>query len=89
MEGQVKDMDNILASKMVKIPVDNKEKVNSQFSIKDYAIAFIYGMGITQRERFKKMLEQGYECGKSVALNYGIEYEPFIEEVKRLLDVEV
>ena len=61
---------------------------SGNYSITDYAISFIYGMGTTQRERFKKMLEQGIRCGESVALNYGVDYDDLINEVKRILDVE-
>lgn len=87
-EGQEKDMVNTV----MKVPIE-KSKANSiplktQYSIEDYAITFVYGMGKTQRERFKKMLEQGITCGESVAYNYGIEYKPFIVEVKRILKVE-
>lgn len=89
MEGQVKDMDNILTSKMADMPIDKKENSNGKFTITDYAIAFIYGMSTGQRERFKKMLEQGYECGKSIANNYDVDYDKFIKEVRRLLNVEV
>ena len=60
---------------------------NGNYSIKDYATAFINGMGEVQRNRFKKMLENGIQCGLSVAYNYGIEYEPFIEEVKKQMEV--
>jgi len=81
MEGLVKDMDKSLASE--------KEIITTKYKIEDYAITFIYGMGQTQRDRFKQMLEQGYECGKSVAANYKIDYDDFIKEVKKLLKVEV
>ena len=63
------------------------ENNNGKYSIKDYATAFINGMGEVQRNRFKKMLENGIQCGLSVAYNYGIEYEPFIEEVKKQMEV--
>ena len=78
---------------VMKLPIEktqnNTIKLKTQYSIEDYAITFIYGMGKTQRERFKKMLEQGLTCGESIAYNYGIEYKPFISEVKRILKVEV
>lgn len=61
---------------------------NGKFSIEDYAITFVYGMGKPQRERFKKMLEQGIKCGESVAYNYGIDYDELMTEVKRILKVE-
>ena len=60
----------------------------SNFSIEDYAITFVYGMGKTQRDRFKKMLEQNIKCGESVAYNYGVDYGDLISEVKRILKVE-
>jgi hypothetical protein len=58
------------------------------YTITDYAVTFIYGMSKTQRERFKKMLEQGYTCGESIADNYGVDCKLFIEEVKKILNVE-
>lgn len=60
----------------------------SNFTIEDYAITFVYGMGKTQRDRFKKMLEQNIKCGESVAYNYGVNYDDLISEVKRILKVE-
>jgi hypothetical protein len=72
---------------------DNFKKVipksNGNFTIQDYANAFIQGMGETQKNRFKKMLENNIECGMSVAENYGIDYKEFIEEVKKQLKVGV
>ena len=66
-----------------------KSTNNGKFNTEDYAIAFIYGMSKTQRDRFKKMLEQGIRCGESVALNYGVDYNELMNEVKRILKVEV
>jgi len=81
-----------MVNTVMQIPME-KSKSNSlvlknQYSTEDYAITFVYGMGKNQRERFKQMLEQGITCGESVAYNYGIEFEPFIAEVKRILKVE-
>ncbi len=60
---------------------------NTNYTIEEYAKAFINGMGETQRNRFKKMLENGIKCGMSVADNYGINYDEFIEEVKKQMGV--
>ena len=70
----------------------NREKLNNSinnynYSIQDYVTAFINGMGETQRIRFKRMLENGIKCGVSVADNYGIDYDKFIEEVKKQMEV--
>lgn len=67
----------------------NNIKTNSDYSIQEYAIAFIYGMSENQKDRFKKMLENNIECGMSVAKSYGVDYSDFIEEVKKQLKVEV
>lgn len=67
--------------------VENKPKVNA--SITEYAVAFIEGMSDTQLNRFKKMLENGIQCGMSVARSYNIDYDKFINEVKRILKVGV
>jgi hypothetical protein len=71
---------------------DNYKKVipksNGNYTIQDYANAFIQGMGETQKTRFKKMLENNIECGMSVAENYGIDYNEFIEEVRKQLGLE-
>lgn len=58
------------------------------YSIKDYAYAFITGMDKVQCMRFKKMLENGIECGKSVSESYGVDYDDFIKEVKKQLEVD-
>ena len=60
---------------------------NTNYTIEEYAKAFINGMGETQRNRFKKMLENGIKCGMSVSDNYGINYDEFIEEVKKQMGV--
>lgn len=62
---------------------------SDNFTISDYANSFLFGMSSTQRDRFKRMLENNIECGMSVALNYGIDYGKFIQEVKNKLNVEV
>lgn len=58
------------------------------FTVTDYAISFVYGMGTEQRKRFKQMLDNGISCGKSVAMNYGVNYDELMTEVKRILNVE-
>ena len=78
-----------MTSAFSKINEEKSKNTNGKYSIQDYAISFIYGMGNTQRERFKKMLQHGIKCGESVALNYGVDYNDLINEVKRILDVEV
>ena len=60
---------------------------NTNYTIEEYAKAFINGIGETQRNRFKKMLENGIKCGMSVSDNYGINYDEFIEEVKKQMGV--
>lgn len=57
------------------------------YTVAEYAKAFIDGMGDTQKSRFKKMLENNIKCGQSVADNYGINYDEFIEEVKKQMEV--
>lgn len=73
---------------MVNSILTNTPTNKTNFSIEDYAITFVYGMGKTQRDRFKKMLEQNIKCGESVAYNYGVNYDDLIKEVKRILKVE-
>ena len=63
------------------------EPIKANYTIQDYARAFIDGMGETQRNRFRKMLENGIKCGMSVADNYGVDYEQFIQEVKKQMEV--
>lgn len=89
-EEMEKDMDSTL---LMQMPVEKSTKKivpnsNGQFSIEDYAIAFVYGMGKKQRDRFKKMLEHNIKCGESVAYSYGVDYDQLINEVKRILKVE-
>lgn len=59
------------------------------YTIQDYAASFVYGMGETQRNRFKEMLKNNIQCGISVAKSYGVDYTDFINNVKKLLKVEV
>lgn len=85
-----KDMEEV-GRDMANTSLINVEKSNNngKFTIEDYAIAFVYGMGKPQRARFKRMLELGVKCGESVALNYGVDYTELMTEVKRILKVEV
>lgn len=76
----------------MKIPTLYRENLETPinkgiYSIKDYVAAFLSGMGETQRNRFKKMLENGIKCGMSVADNYGVDYTEFITEVKKQMGV--
>lgn len=85
-----KDMANI-ENNLVKTPIDiksDKPMKNGKFSIEDYAITFVYGMGKAQRDRFKQMLEQGIKCGESIALSYGVDYDQLMNEIKRILNVK-
>lgn len=66
----------------------NVEDEKRKYTVEDYALSFILGMGVSQRNRFKKMLEQGIKCGESVAINYGVDYDDLMKEVKRILKVE-
>ena len=66
-----------------------KKEINGNTTIEEYALAFIDGMSENHKNRFKKMLENNIECGMSVAENYGIDYDKFIKEVKKILNVEV
>ena len=85
MINRLIDMNHIIS-----IPKENKiSQINENATVQDYAIAFINGLSDTQRERFKKMLENKIECGISVAKSYGIDYNKFITEVKKLLKVDV
>jgi len=46
---------------------------------------FVNGMGATQRERFKTMLQNGIKCGESFAKSYGVPAEEFILEVRKII----
>jgi len=78
-----------MVNSFTKVNEEKSKKLNGIYTVEDYAIAFVYGMGKSQRERFKNMLQQGIKCGESVALNYGIDYNDLMQEVKRILNVEV
>ena len=77
-------MEPIIGAEVVEQPV-----LSTNPTIKEYAIAFINGMGETQKNRFKKMLENGINCGMSIADNYGVDYDDFITEVKKQMGVMV
>ena len=63
------------------------EPIAVNYSVKDYANSFINGMSDVQKNRFRKMLQNGIRCGVSVANNYGVNYDEFINEVKNQLGV--
>ena len=93
MEGMVRMINRLINMSVPSIntisgnvdPV--KPAKNGIFTMEQYAKAFINGMGETQKERFKKMLENDIKCGMSVADNYGIDYDEFITEVKKQMEV--
>ena len=60
---------------------------SKKYTAEDYAISFLNGLSNTQRNRFKAMLENNIECGQSVAKSYGIDYDIFINAVKKILFV--
>ena len=64
------------------------EPIKTNYSIQDYAKSFINGMEKTQLKRFKQMLENGINSGMSIAKNYGIDYDKFILEVKKELNIK-
>lgn len=81
-----------MINRLINMDVHINENIPNQIksvegSIQDYAISFLTGMSETQRNRFKKMLENNIECGMSVAKSYGIDYPSFITEVKKILKV--
>lgn len=61
---------------------------SSEYSIQEYVAAFLSGLGETQRNRFKQMLQIGIQSGMSIAKSYGIDYDDFITEVKKQLKME-
>lgn len=82
-----------MINRLIELP---KPKVNKNlpvlytgdYTISDYAQAFISGLSPAQKTRFKEMLKNKIECGMSVAQSYGIDYKEFIKEVKKQLGVE-
>lgn len=74
---------------MAKVFLTAEKDKKSNYTIEDYALSFVSGMSNTQRKRFKQMLEQGIKCGECIALNYGVNYDDLMNEVKRVLKVEV
>ena len=46
---------------------------------------FVNSMGEVQRERFKLMLQNGAECGESIAKSYGVPLKDFISEVQKII----
>ena len=92
MEGMVKMVNRLINMNIAPIKevksILVKPMQNGTFTIQEYAKAFIDGMSEAQKARFKKMLENGIKCGLSVADNYGIDYDEFIEEVKKQMEVK-
>jgi len=62
-------------------------KINKDTStaVQNCAKLFVSGMGDAQRERFKIMLQNGIQCGESIAKSYGVPLEDFITEIKKLI----
>lgn len=82
-------MINRLINMDFKIPTHNEIiSSNGKYTISQYATIFLNGLGETQKERFKKMLQNGIKSGMSVADSYGIDYEQFIKEVKSQLNIK-
>lgn len=84
-------MINRLIDMNINLQDTNKNKIlhGGDYTTEEYVVAFIEGMSTTQKQRFKKMLENNIESGMSVAKNYGLDYKEFIKEVKKQLKVEV
>lgn len=80
-------MINRLIDMDIKVLNPTKLTNNGKYSIEEYAYIFLEGLGKTQKDRFKQMLENGIKSGMSVAKSYGIDYEEFITEVKRQLQI--
>lgn len=73
------------------IRVDTNKKpvmYNGRFTVEQYVSTFLNGLGETQRNRFKKMIELGIKSGMSVAKSYGLDYDEFITEVKKQLKIK-
>lgn len=84
-----------MISRLIDIEVPKEIKSNKNiiynpgnYTINDYAASFVYGMGEKQRERFKQMITHNIQCGMSVAKSYGVDYDGFMDKVKKLLKVE-
>ena len=60
----------------------------TNYSIQEYVSAFLSGLGDSQRDRFKQMIQIGIKSGMSIAESYGIDYDDFITEVKKQLNME-
>jgi len=54
-------------------------------AVQNCARLFIGSMGDNQRERFKKMLQSGVQCGESIAKSYGVPLNEFIAEVEKII----
>ena len=89
MEGWVKMINKLIDMTVYPITYEKEEVIqnNGVYTIEDYARAFINGMGETQKARFRKMLENNIKCGLSVAQNYDVDYDEFITEVKKQMEV--
>lgn len=62
-------------------------KSNGAYTIPEYVTVFLEGLDKNQKDRFKKMLQNGIKSGMSVADSYGINYDEFINEVKSQLTI--
>ena len=67
------------------VPQVERETKTVQFKPKDCAISFVDNLKGEQRNRFKKMLDMGIECGEGIAKAYNVPFTEFISEVKAII----
>lgn len=81
-------MINRLINLDIKIPSATQLiKSNGAYTIAEYATVFLEGLDKNQKDRFKKMLQNGIKSGMSIADSYGISYDDFIQEIKNQLNI--
>ena len=54
-------------------------------TVQNCARLFVGGMGETQRERFRRMIQIGAGCCESIAQAYSVPLDEFVAEVKRII----
>lgn len=60
----------------------------TDYTVEEYASAFLSGLSETQRNRFKKMVQNNYRCALNVVHMYGVDYDKFLTAVKQQLNIK-
>jgi len=68
----------------VNIPISKDFEVGN-YTVEEYAKAFIDGLEEHKKDRFRTMLNRGMSIGRNIADIYKVDYNEFIAALKKLI----